>query len=349
MRKKIINNLQIKKGVLKRLLALFSSALILFSLTGCGGRAQYEKPRTSVKEYEPWTYDTAEVCRGDIEPALELKLKADANEKKTYYPMFDAMEVSSVNVSKGDVVENGTVLVTFKSGDLGDKIKKYQTRAEEDKLLLEHYTNLAKIDSATDYSSEIEKIKNDIEVSNMYIAELEASLSNYNIVAEGSGIVMDVSELLDYGVVSSNAGVVSVKYGTGEFTATTNDDYEFETGQIFEAEYASAIVDVELLEITEDGKDEEGNTIRKLKFKAVADAGSVTSYDTLYLTIYKNVVKDVLYVPKSAVFYVEDESFVYTMDEKGMRHGVKVTVGDTMEGYTVIEAGLSEGEKVVVD
>ena len=36
------------------------------------------------------------------------------------------------------------------------------------------------------------------------------------------------------------------------------------------------------------------------------------------------------------------------LDEDGFRHGVQVQTGATIDGYTVIEDGLKEGDKVVI-
>lgn len=333
----------------KKICLMAGAAFISVAFTGCKSEEHYEKPKTAIEEYQPWTYDTADVARGDIEPSVELKLKATENEKKTYYPVLDEMEVESVNVSEGDAVSQGTVMVTFKAGDLGEKIEQYKTRLEEDELLIDHYGRLAEIDKNTDYSEDIKLIKDDMEISRLYIQELEAILEGYNIVAEGDGIVTGVSPALEYGIVWAGTGVVTVKYGTGEFLAYTTDDFDIKEGDVFEATYANAVIDVQLTKIEADEEGEAGSVVRRLYFQALQDIGSVVSYDTLYLNINKNVIKDVLYVPEEALFQVGVKYYVYTMDDRNMRHGVEVTVGDTENGYTVIKSGLSEGDRVVID
>lgn len=333
----------------KKICLLAGAAFFSVTFTGCGDEERYEKPKTAIEQYQPWTYDTADVERGDIEPSVELKLRASQNEKKTYYPLLDEMEVDAVNVSKGDAVSEGTVMVTFKSGDLGDQIEQYKTRLEEDELLIDHYGKLAEIDKNADYSEDIKLIKDDMEVCRLYIQELEAKLEDYNIVAEGEGIVTDVSPLLDYVVVGTESGVVTVKYGTGEFVATTEADFDFKEGDVFEATYASAVIDVQLTKIEAEEEKEDGSVMQKLYFQAMTDIGSVVSYDTIYLNISKNVIRDVLYVPEEALFQVEEKNYVYTIDERNMRHGAEVEAGDTENGYTIIKSGLSEGDRVVID
>lgn len=333
----------------KKICLMACAACSSLVFTGCQGGENFEKPKTAIEEYQPWTYDTAIVARGDIEPSVELKLRASENEKKTYYPLLDEMEVEAVNVAKGDAVSKGTVMVTFQSGDLEEKIEQYKTRLEEDELLIDHYGKLAEIDKNTDYSEDIKLIKDDMEICRLYIQELETKLEEYNIVAEGEGIVTDVSQLLDYGVVGTQNGVVTVKYGTGEFVATTEDDFDFKEGDVFEATYASAVIDVQLTKIEAEEENEDGSTVKKLYFQALADIGNVVSYDTIYLNINKNVIKDVLYIPEDALFQVEEKNYVYTIDDRNMRHGIEVNTGDTENGYTIIKSGLSEGDRVVID
>ncbi|MCM1082353.1 MAG: efflux RND transporter periplasmic adaptor subunit [Clostridium sp.] len=325
------------------------AALFSVAFTGCRGKEHYEKPKTAIEEYQPWTYDAVEVVRGDIEPSVELKLKGTESETKTYHSLLDEMEVESVNVSEGDTVSEGTVMVTFKSGDLGDKIDQYKTRLEEDELLIEHYTRLAEIDKTTDYSENIRLVRDDMGVCSLYIQELEARLEEYNIVAEGDGIITGVSQILDYGVVGSQDGLVSVKYGTGEFVASTEEDFDFKEGDVFEATYANTIIDIQLIKMEAGGESEDGSVEHKLYFKALGDIGSVVSYDTLYLSVNKKVIKDVLYVPEEALFQVDEKYYVYVMDDRNMRHGAEVTIGDTENGYTVIKSGLTEGDKVVIN
>lgn len=333
----------------KKICLMAGAAFFSVAFTGCQGGENFEKPKTAIEEYQPWTYDTAIVARGDIEPSVELKLRAAENEKKTYYPLLDEIEVEAVNVAKGDAVSKGTVMVTFKSGDLEEKIEQYKTRLEEDELLMDHYGKLAEIDKNSDYSEDIKLIKDDMEICRLYIQEFETKLEEYNIVAEGEGIVTDVSQLLDYGVVGTQNGVVTVKYGTGEFVATTEDDFDFKEGDVFEATYASAVIDVQLTKIETEEENEDGSTVKKLYFQALADIGNVVSYDTIYLNINKNVIKDVLYIPEDALFQVEEKNYVYTIDDRNMRHGVEVDAGDTENGYTIIKSGLSEGDRVVID
>ena len=88
--------------------------------------------------------------------------------------------------------------------------------------------------------------------------------------------------------------------------------------------------------------------IRNLTFRLSSMDGIPTA-ESLTMKIEKPVLKNVLYVPKSAIISVEEKTYVYVVDEAGFRHGVQVEVGSTVDDYTVIKSGLLEHDKVVVD
>ena len=312
-------------------------------LTGCGNSKEEERANVRISEYEKITYETVSVERGDIVPTLTLEVTSDTFQRKNYFPRQDEMEVDQIYVTEGDMVTEGQTLVSFKAGDISEQITGYENQRTEDQLLIDHYTRLMEIDENADYTEEIKTLKQDIEVCSLYIQELNAKLSSYSIIAEGQGTVIMVSDLLDYGVVNSGDNVLTVIYGTGEYYATTTDNYDFKVDEIYEATYANSTYSLRLVSI-EKIEGEEG---RKLNFAMAVDG--VTGVEKMAMVLEKPALKDVLYVPEDCVFFVEEKAYVYTLDDNGFREAVSVTVGQTIEGMTVIESGLNEGEKVVIN
>ena len=45
----------------------------------------------------------------------------------------------------------------------------------------------------------------------------------------------------------------------------------------------------------------------------------------------------------------DSKKYVYVLDEDGYRDAVEVTVGDTVDDYTIIKTGLKAGEQVVIN
>ncbi len=312
-------------------------------LTGCGKANQGKRADIRISEYEKITYETVSVERGDIVPTLTLEVTSDTFQRKNYFPRQDEMEVDQIYVTEGDMVTEGQTLVSFKAGDISEQITGYENQRTEDQLLIDHYTKLMEIDSEQDYTETIKTLKQDMEVCSLYIQELNAKLSSYSIKAEGNGTVIMVSDLLDYGVVNSGDNVLTLIYGTGEYYATTTDDFDFKVDGIYEASYANSTYSLRLVSIEEP----EGEEGRKLNFTMAIDG--VTGVEKMTMVLNKPALKDVLYVPEDCVFSVDEATYVYTLDENGFREAIEVTVGQTIEGMTVIETGLSEGEKVVIN
>lgn len=316
-------------------------------LSGCAGKIQTDDLVITIPEYEKITYTTEPVVHGDIAPVLDLRLKSEQFERKEYYPDHDEMEVDQVFVRVGDVVQNGDTLVTFSSEDITEERRQYENRVEEDTLLIDHYTKLDAINQTDEHQESIEQLKKDQEIAGLYIKDLDARLEAYTIKAEGSGIVSSLSDMLDYGTVYAGDAVVTILYGSDNYTTTTEDDYAFEVGQTFTATFGVGSYEVRLTAIDVLASDTDAGMKRKLTFTLV-DSAKRPSSDSLNLEIEKNVLKNVLYVPEDAIVYVGNDNYVYVLDEDGFRHGIQVQTGVTIDGYTVIEDGLKEGDKVVI-
>ena len=305
-------------------------------LSGCAGKTQTDDLVITIPEYEKITYTTEPVVHGDIAPVLDLRLKSEQFERKEYYPDHDEMEVDQVFVHVGDVVQNGDTLVTFSSEDI-----------TEERRQIDHYTKLDAINQTDEHQESIEQLKKDQEIAGLYIKDLDARLEAYTIKAEGSGIVSSLSDMLDYGTVYAGDAVVTILYGSDNYTTTTEDDYAFEVGQTFTATFGVGSYEVRLTAIDVLASDTDAGMKRQLTFTLV-DSAKRPSSDSLNLEIEKNVLKNVLYVPEDAIVYVGNDNYVYVLDEDGFRHGVQVQTGATIDGYTVIEDGLKEGDKVVI-
>lgn len=331
----------------KKLIPLMAAAALF--LTGCGTGGKVQETQVTVPEYEKIIYDSVEVEKGDITPVLTLKLSATSYEKKSYYPLYDDMEVERVNVSVGDKVKKGDVLITFKSGDIAEQIEGYQNQVEQNNLLIDHYTRLSQLDASLDYSADLARLAEDNNVANLYIQELEAKLASYSICAEDDGSVYILSDLLDYGIVGTSNNLITLIYGSGQFEAETTDDFDFQIGEIYVATYGVAEYEMILTSVEETGTDANGDVVRKLMFQGNGENTDFSSRDKLTMTLEKPTLKDVIYVPKDCVFDVDDEDYyVYLLDDDGFRDAVKVTVGSTVDGYTVIESGLQPGDRVVI-
>ena len=293
---------------------------------------------------------TVTVQSGDISPILNLKLSPDEFETKNYKVSQDDYEVEKVNVSKGDRVKAGDIMVQFKADDIQDTIKEYTEQKAENELLIEHYQKLMQIDGSEDYSDDIASLKEDIQIADTYIKEQNEKMKEYCLIAEKDGTVTYVNEWLGYGYASSSDNLVTVASGSSNYTATTDDDYEFKKGDVYQADYEVASYDMKVIDVSQYEDKATGKQMQKILFEPVDSMAGISEEDVLTMTIHKPVISNVVYVDEKAINEKsEDNYYVFTINDDGFRTAVDVTIGETVDGYTIIKSGLKAGEQVTVN
>lgn len=329
---------------------LLCAGLMVTLLGGCGsGGKKNEKPSISIEPYIPMTYEATTVQSGDIAPILELSLIPDEYESKSYTVTQDDFVVESLNVSKGDKVKAGDIMVAFEAKEIHETIDSYMEQKAESELLIDHYKRLMEIDPSLDYTDDIAGLREDIEIADLYIKEQNEKLKDYCLIAERDGTVTFVNEWLQYGWAASSIYLVTVASGSSNYTATTSDDYDFQIGEIYQADFEIATYDLKLVEIEDYVEDATGKTMHTLLFEPVSDMTGISETDKLDMVIHKPVISNVTYVDEKAILKSTDgETYVYRLNEEGYRTAVFVTTGETIDGYTIIEDGLSAGEQVTI-
>ncbi|MGN0394952.1 MAG: efflux RND transporter periplasmic adaptor subunit [Coprococcus sp.] len=342
---------KLKKVKTSAVIAL-SGALIV-SLCGCGKiSAKDSAPKINLEEYSKVEYDTVAVEQGDIASTVELTLKPDDYESKNYSIEQSDYEVEKVNVKKGDKVSKGDVMISFKAEEVQNTIDSYVEQKAENEMLIDHYTKLMAISSEEDYTEEIASLREDIEIADLYIEEQNERMKDYQVIAERDGTVTYVDDNLQYEdtKVLAGATLVTLVSGSSDYTATTDDDFEFKVGEIYEAEFQIATYEMKLAKCDKYTDSATDKVMQKLIFEPTMDMSGVTESDELNMTIDKPIISNVTYVDKNAVFEGTDENYyVYVVNEDGYRKAVKVTIGDEVDDYIIIKDGLKAGEQVTLN
>jgi multidrug efflux pump subunit AcrA (membrane-fusion protein) len=336
----------------KKVFVVFMSGAMVVSLAGCGGKNK-ESDWSSGINIEPYSkieYNTELVQSGDIQSQLTLKLTPEGYQSKDYSIEQSDYEVQTVNVKEGDKVEKGDVLIQFKAEEIQKTIDQYTEQKAQDEMLIDHYNRLAAIDKTQDYSSDIADARQDIELSNTYIEEQNERMKEYQVIADNDGTITYVNSDLDYGYVTAGDTLVTLDSGSSDYVTETNDTYEFKVGETYDADFDEATFQMKLVKCDKYVSDATGEDMQKLTFEPENDMAGVTEADTLTMTIQKPTVSNVTYVNKNIVFDGSDgKSYVYVLTEDGYRVAREVTVGDTVDDYTIIKSGLTAGEQVVVN
>ena len=333
----------------KKKYKVLAIAFSMMLFTGCEAKQEEQTATVCIEQYVPVSYKTVEVKKGDFTPVIELRLKASAKETISHSCPVDNMEVENVFVNPGDHVKKGDTLITFKSEELEEEIKEYESRLEADSLLLDHLTNMSKLDLETDYKNDLDSVSEDMEICRLYLEELKATLDLYRIKAAGDGSIIDLYSDLGYGIVEADAPLGRVCYSENKFHAITSSDYNFEIGDVYTATSGTIEYEMKIIEIVEDKVSDDVRTIYFEPMDMNADFGA---NDWLNMVITLDTRKDALYIPEKCIKKTDgdtEEKFVYVLGDDGYKEACKVKTGETLEDMIVITEGLEEGQKVVME
>lgn len=341
----------IRQGFGRRLSAVALAGLVSAFLVACQSNAgKIGEASISIEPYSKVEFNTEQVQQGDIRSSIELELKLDDYTSKNYSVKQSDYKVQEVYVKDGDHVSAGDVMIQFVAEDVEKMIDQYTEQKEKDELSIEHYNRLAELDSGADYSSEIQAAKEDMELADTYITEQNERMKEYQVIAEKDGTVTYVNQNLQYGYCTAETTLITVDSGSSDYVAETSDSYEFEIGTTYDARLDEAVFSMTLTACDKYVSDATGQEVTKLTFTPAEELVGVSEKAKLSMTIEKPVVKNVVYVNKNAVIEGSDgNKYVYTVDENGYRSAVKVTTGDTVDDYTLIQSGLEAGERVVIN
>lgn len=325
----------------KRLIAILAGACML-TFAGCGTNP-VELETVTVTPYEREPYEVAVVENADVKPDLTMQLSPVEKHIVTYNAPKADMEVDEVMVKAGDFVRAGDVLITFKSGEVEDKVQEYREELELQQMLVEHYEQMMLANTELDFKEDIELLKKDMEITKLYIAEESAKMDEFTIRAEQAGVVESVSELMTMQKVDPSDRLISLVYNNGEYGVTITDDYPLEVGQIYEGTYKDTVYEVEF--ISEQKGD---NGSRTLTFKAV-DHNSIMRVNFLQMCIEKEDIQGALLVNKKAVVEMNGKNYAFALSEDGFKKGVEVEIGEVIGDKIIIKSGLKAGDRVVVN
>ena len=315
-------------------------------LTGCGGSTG-DLAEISNLSYEREEYKETEVCKGELSATFTMKLKAEGFGICSYSEDDWGLEIDRLYVEVGDRVQEGDLLLTFKSESISQNLEARQEDLAQKELLAEHYRKLMQADSDLDYESDVEALEMDIEVDQLYIEEYQKRLEDYEIRAQGNGTIIAVSDSARGGIYVRNELMIKQALGTGNYTGSTKELYDFQVGQEFSAycgvaEYTVRVTGVEA------GTDDKGNVTSVVTFEPVSDMSAVAENEQLKVEITQDALNNVVYVDTDAIRTIDDKNYVLVLDENGYAEIAWVTLGVEIGDYTVITEGLEGGEKVAL-
>ena len=375
----------IKKRCANRAGVVLLAAMLLLSVSGCGG-SERALVHIGIPSIEEKDYTTTFVVRGDVTYELEEELHL-VNYVESKYglssKLMDSMMLKDVAfdklyVSVGDKVKKGDVLLTMSSKSLEDEIDSYTEQKEKAQLEKIHYNNRTAIDNEEDNSIAIARCDQDINVATGYLAELESKKENLTIRADEDGEVIYISDQAISGTMSNTDGLLTIASGDDTYFLETEEKTTLFVGQIVTStnkllRYDMVVTNVEkssagtkayfkILGI--EGKVENESEVAA-RLVGMASPGDATETDAmkdaqvsdrekiivhgLTVPIAEETRKDVLYVASSAVTERDGRYFVFMIDEHGARVAREIKVESILGEYAIITDGLVEGDEVLAE
>ena len=336
---------------MKKYILIFLLILICIT-TGCANIPKDDLVSAADKTYTPASWETCVALRGNLNADVTVKLTLDGHDNVRYTisaAEFEklnsqyALSVDKVCVNVGDKVEEGELLISFKSETLEKQLEEYESRKDNDTLAIEHLRKLSDIDNSVDYQSEISMLEQDINIADAYISDINDIYEKINIFAEDFGTVKAVSPYLTDNYIVSGVTLIEVSSDNGVFDGVIEDDISLSVGDVFTAESGMTSYELCLSDINDT---EDGN--RMLTFVPAEGQEAALSENKLTLKLKKPELKNVLYIDKRAVFESDGLSYVYKLREDGLREAVNVSCGDIVGDVVVIKSGLKEADEVTL-
>lgn len=356
--------------------ALACLACAVFS--GCAANSTYEIAPVSKDVYQKAQYKTITVQKGDMSPTVTLKLKARLADQIKYSIDITDAEVEEVFVNAGERVQKGQLLVSFASEKTEKAIEEYSSELEEKQLLLDHYTRMSMYDlqqrdyivkekkeyplfqqqedeiiadreredlvrKYTDYSLTLEQLAEDVKVAGLFLQEEKQKLERCQLKAEEDGVITYISKGLLSGYAEPGSLLITETCGENVYEAYTDNDFDFQIGDVYQAERAGLVYDMKV-----SGIETEGEKNRVILFSPDETLLNPPEGDTLDMTIKKETLHNVVYVERSAVHSKDEKEFVYTLTPEGFLYPLYVETGEVVEDLVVIKSGLSGGEEVAI-
>lgn len=195
--------------------------------------------------------------------------------------------------------------------------------------------------------------------ANTVVAELVADgLSTANLMKLRSpfaGRVTYAMEVRNGEKSVVNKKVVVINSGSAYYLIAQTEYWEkFTTGQVYNVKFKEGTFAATVIEPEEIGMERlqhtgEENEIYPVYFRI--DDTSAFLYSDLRgtITLTLGEVKDVLYIPSSAITTINDRKVVYYEDEKGIRNVKYIETGLEANRKTEVTSGLEEGDKIILE
>ncbi len=307
-------------------------------------------PKTKItqeKNQRVVSVKTVVIALADFKDAVEAIGTSRANEQVLITSKYSDL-VDDISFQDGDTVKKGDILVRLNSQEEAAKVKELQANLAESVAQLNRFQDL--FDKKATSKSLVDQQEAKTKAIAAQLLSAKIKLDDLTIKAPFSGVLgfreISLGALVDVGdVITSldDLSIIKVDFSiperylntiaVGQRIEATNTAYQSE---VFIGKVSS--IDSRIDPVT-----------RTLKVRAEISNGDhkLRAGMLLNLQVVRNVEK-VLQLPESAVIPIEDEHFVFVIeDSKAVKKSFKI--GRRYHGFVEVLSGLDNNSEVVIE
>lgn len=362
-----------KTKLVTGLLACVTAVGMAFT-TGC--TTEEEPPLITVESGDDTLdYSFVTCVRDDLYSVVAIKCEYSKNaEQEVYFPV-SGKKIDKVYVNIGDEVKKGDVLASLNIGSLKTDIEDLEYSIKRNELLLGYVSEQETLDtqsvyldfaygggfaqgneeykdnrlkSITEGNDRTEQGYNDtLEFDKRKLSKLKKDYSDSMVYADFDGTVSYVADGLEGSTTNIEKCIMRIIDNEEGYFETEASDYVsyFSEGEKLDMKvlFGDGKGEYELLPMNMDQwGDKQYFSIASGEKTAELGAGS---RGEIYIVTDER--KDALCIPVSTVRYAGDDSYVYVINDSGLRDVRWITTGIEYDGKVEVTSGLEEGEKVI--
>ncbi len=362
-----------KTKLVTGLLACVTAVGMAFT-TGC--TTEEEPPLITVESGDDTLdYSFVTCVRDDLYSVVAIKCEYSKNaEQEVYFPV-SGKKIDKVYVNIGDEVKKGDVLASLNIGSLKTDIEDLEYSIKRNELLLGYVSEQETLDtqsvyldfaygggfaqgneeykdnrlkSITEGNDRTEQGYNDtLEFDKRKLSKLKKDYSDSMVYADFDGTVSFVADGLEGSTTNIEKCIMRIIDNEEGYFETEASDYVsyFSEGEKLDMKvlFGDGKGEYELLPMNMDQwGDKQYFSIASGEKTAELGAGS---RGEIYIVTDER--KDALCIPVSTVRYAGDDSYVYVINDSGLRDVRWITTGIEYDGKVEVTSGLEEGEKVI--
>ena len=355
----------------KRLRWLALTASLSMALTGCSLLPAEETfPSAPIlRTYQAEEYKMATVVRGDLQTTKKVSCSYKPAKQEILGFGVSGKAIKGIYVTSGQLATAGQLLAELEHDELSEQIEnlEYQIKVLQtknnyamkswdveiqildlkyDKESSEHAAKKAVIDAK--YILELEANNDSLHIKELRLQELRNELRKCMIYAGMDGTVTYVRSVQDGELSEEDKDMITISDMESTAYVVKGDDAAFfsigDEIMIVKNKIENAAVCVEASELGI--LDETGENAY---FQLVQPDPTLESGNMGMIQVVLDSRENVLYIDKKVIKTNQEKTFVYVLNEEGLRESRDVKVGDVFGDVIIILDGLKEGESVILN